>query len=308
MEQIGMTDIRRFDLNLLLAFEALMRERSVTNAAVQLGVGQPAMSYSLSQLRAQLDDELFVRVGSGMQPTPRALELAEPIARILADIRSSVLSRRAFDPAVENRIFRIGASDQVQTALIPQLLSVLRSFAPKTQLVFRTVDRDNVGAFLESGAIDVAVGNYDQPTTMQRREVLYREDLVCLFDAAACGMRPPLTLDDYCQLPHLMMSLRGEPSGLVDEKLAALGRQRLVFVSTSNFLVLPYVLHGVAAVAAVPRLVAKFCADAVGLAVSPLPVDVDSYEVAMLWHVRTDGDPAHQWLRARLKASVSSKD
>jgi LysR family transcriptional activator of mexEF-oprN operon len=307
MEPIGMTDVRRFDLNLLLAFEALMRERSVTNAAVQLGVGQPAMSYSLSQLRSQLGDELFVRVGAGMQPTPRALELAGPIARILADIRSSVLSQRKFDPATEQRVFRIGASDQVQTTLIPQLLTDLRSTAPNTQLVFRTVDRDSVGALLETGMIDVAVGNHEAPMAAQRYELLYREDLVCLFDATACGMSPPLSLDDYCRLPHLMMSLRGELAGLVDERLAALGRRRFVMISTSNFLVLPYVLHGIAAVAAVPRLMAQYCAEAVGLAVSPLPVEVDAYDVAMLWHVRTDGDPAHRWLRDRLKAAAEAR-
>ncbi|WP_426435778.1 LysR family transcriptional regulator [Bradyrhizobium genosp. P] len=302
-----MTDLRRFDLNLLLVFEALMRERSVTNAAAQLGVGQPAMSYSLSQLRAQLSDELFVRVGSGMQPTPRALELAEPIARILADIRSSVLSQRVFDPEVENRTFRIAASDQTQTVLIPELLTDLRTGAPGIQLVFRTVDRDGVGALLESGMIDVAIGNFGEPTAMQRSELLFREELVCLFDPAACGKTSPLSLDDYCELPHLIMSLRGEPSGQVDEKLAALGRERFVVIASSNFLVLPYVLHGVAAVAAVPRLVAQYCADAVGLAVSPLPVEVSAYDVTMLWHLRTDRDPAHRWLRDRLRGASGSK-
>jgi LysR family transcriptional activator of mexEF-oprN operon len=302
-----MADIRRFDLNLLLAFEALMRERSVTNAAARLGVGQPAMSYSLSQLRALLGDELFVRVGSNMQPTPRALELAGPIARILDDIRRSVLSQRQFDPASEQCVFRIGASDQVQTTLIPQLISDLRHGAPKIQLVFQTVDRDRVGSLLESGEVDVAVGNYDAPATAQRYELLYHEDLMCLFDAAACGMDPPLSLDEYCALPHLMMSLRGEPAGRIDERLAALGRQRHVVICTSNFLVLPYLLHGVAAVAAVPTLMAQYCAEAVGLAASPLPVELDAYDVAMLWHVRTDGDPAHRWLRDRLRAAAKAK-
>ncbi len=302
-----MTDIRRFDLNLLLAFDALMSERSVTKAAARLGVGQPAMSYSLSQLRSQLDDELFVRSGGLMLPTARAMELAEPIGRILADIRNSVLSRSAFDPSQEARVFRIGASDQVQTALIPQLLADFRVNAPNIQLVFRTLERDATAAALEAGIADIAIGPYDGASPAQRRDYLYTDELVCIFDGAACRLQAPISLDDYCRMPHLIVSNPGELRDEIDEKLRASGKERFVAMTTQNYLVLPYVLHRTVAIAVVPKLLARYCADAAGLAVSALPVPSPSYGISMLWHVRMDRDPGHQWLRERLKLAVEQK-
>lgn len=302
-----MTDIRRFDLNLLLAFEALMSERSVTKAAARLGVGQPAMSYSLAQLRAQLDDELFVRVGAVMQPTPRALEFAGPVSRILSDIRSTVLSQSIFDPVTEACVFRIGASDQVQTALIPQLLTDFQTSAPNIQLIFPTIDPETTATALDAGAIDLAVGLFEEVNATQRREHLYKDELVCLFDADACGVSVPISIDDYCRLPHLMVAGTGKLYGKIDELLRSAGKERYVSITTQNFLVLPYILYGRSAIAAVPNPVARCCAHAMGLAVSPLPVALAPYDISMLWHLRMDRDPGHRWLRERLKAAAHQK-
>src|SRR5215475_11724215 len=172
-----MTDLRLFDLNLLIAFDALMAERNVTRAAGRVGIGQPAMSYALSRLRELFADELFVRTASAMQPTTRALELAGPISRILSDIRASVLSDRA------EMVFRVGASDYAEVSILSVVLTALRSSAPKVRLIVLPVNRDQVGTMLESGAIDLAVGYYPDHLSAQQAEVLFHEEFVCLFDA-----------------------------------------------------------------------------------------------------------------------------
>jgi DNA-binding transcriptional LysR family regulator len=189
-----MTDLRLFDLNLLIAFDALMVERNVTRAAHRVGIGQPAMSYALSRLRELFADDLLVRTSSAMQPTTRALELAGPISRILSDIRASVLSDRAFHPELAEMVFRVGASDHAEVAVLSFVLAALRSSAPKVRLVVIPMNRDQVGTMLESGAIDLAVGYYPEHLGAQHTEVLFHEDFVCLFDAKACGVKPPLKL------------------------------------------------------------------------------------------------------------------
>src|SRR3981081_4579566 len=128
-----MTDLRLFDLNLLVAFDALMAERNVTRAAHRVGIGQPAMSYSLARLRELFGEDLFIRTSGVIQPTNRAFKLWEPIARILADIREEVLTDRVFRPEVAETVFRVGATDYAEVAVLPAVLATLRSLAPNAR-------------------------------------------------------------------------------------------------------------------------------------------------------------------------------
>jgi DNA-binding transcriptional LysR family regulator len=290
-------DLRRFDLNLLVAFDALMAERSVTAAARRLGIGQPAMSNALARLRVLFGDPLLTRTPSGMQPTGRALELATPVARIIGELREEVLSGRAFQPETDARLFRIGVSDQVEVALMPGVLRAVRAAAPGVRLVTRAVEAGRGAELLATGAIDVVLGYLPDAPGDIEAVTLYRESFVCLFDAAACGMEPPLSLDAYAGLPHVLVSLRGEPFGHFDEALRAARRSRAVIYTTQHFLAAPFLLRGIRAVAALPRRLAENCADAAGLATCPVPLPSDGYAVGMAWHQRTAADPAQRWLR-----------
>lgn len=297
MVLIDMTDLHRLDLNLLTAFEALMIERNVTLAARRFGVGQPAMSYSLARLRDWFGDPLFIRTADAMQPTLRALELAEPIARILGEIRETLLADREFRPATQDRLFRIGASDQAEVAMLPPVLAELRKAAPSSRLTVTHVDRDSVSAMLESGAIDLALGFFPERAGAEKSEILFREEFVCLFDPLACGAVAPISLATYLELPHLLMSLRPELTGAIDASLARKGHRRFVLMSTPHFLAIPFLLRGLRAVAAVPTRLAQNWTKIGGLAMSPLPVEIDGYDVSMLWHARTDNDPAQAFIR-----------
>lgn len=307
IQVIDMTDLRLFDLNLLVAFDALVAERNVTRAARRIGIGQPAMSHALSRLRELFGDPLFVRTTGKMRPTTRALELAAPIARVLADIREGVLADRAFAPDRAEITFRVGASDHIELAVLPAVLAVLRSLAPKVRMAVSSVDRDRLGTMLESGAIDLAIGYFPDPASARTTEVLFREEFVCLFDAKACEVSAPLKLKAYLELPHIIMSLRGELSGEADTLIGRGGGKRFVFMATPHFLAIPFLLHGFRAVAAVPRRLAENCADVAGLTVSPLPIAMDGFDVSMQWHSRTETDPAQRWFRELVRASGRSK-
>src|SRR4029079_13537643 len=137
MTSIDHANLSRLDLNLLVAFDALLTERSVTRAAARLGLGQSAMSHNLGRLRTLFGDELLTRGAEGMRPTPRALALADPVRVTLAQIQAAVLQREAFDPATADRPFRIGLADSIEVALIPGLMARLRGAAPDVALRLR---------------------------------------------------------------------------------------------------------------------------------------------------------------------------
>ena len=306
-EPRSLDSLRRFDLNLLLAFDILIAERNVTAAARRMGIGQPAMSNALSRLRDMFGDPLLVRTPSGLQPTGRALDLVAPVSRILAELRQEVFSIRAFDPASDARTFRIGLSDQAEAAIMNDVLETVRRDAPGVRIVARSVEMRFGAELLATSAIDLAIGYFPEMDASLEAAPLYHETFVCVFDAQACGVAPPLSLDDYVALPHILVSLRGEPFGHVDELLQETGRRREVVYTTPHFLAVPFLLRGFRAVAALPRRLAENCADAAGLAMCPVPLPSPGYDVRMAWHRRTTTDPAQSWLRATIETVGQSR-
>lgn len=158
----SLESLRRFELNLLVAFDILVAERSVTAAARRMGIGQPVMSNALSRLRAMFGDPLLIRTLSGLQPTGRALDLVEPVSRILAELREEVFSTRAFDPATDKRTFRIGLSDQAEAAIMRDVLQVIRRNAPGIRVIARSVEMRLGAELLATSAIDLAIGYFPE--------------------------------------------------------------------------------------------------------------------------------------------------
>jgi DNA-binding transcriptional LysR family regulator len=306
MDSIDMVDIRTFDLNLLVALDALIVERSVSAAARRVGIGQPAMSHALRRLRDLFGDPLLVRVGSTMQPTARALELAAPVGQVLDDIRRTVLADQVFRPEREERIFRLGASDYSMAALLPGLLESFRQTAPRSRIAAGPIARDDIPARLADGGADLVIGVFRDTPPALRGETLFHEEHVCLFDPEACGIASPITLEQYLALPHYLVSSRIDFSGVMDEQLARQGAHRFIQLSTSSFLAMPFLLRRARAVAMVPARLAVHCRDAVGLAVCPPPLPVNGFEVAMVWHMRTDADPAQRWFRDRVRQAAGA--
>ena len=290
-------DLRNVDLNLLVAFEALLETRSVTKAAEVLCIGQPAASHALKRLRELFSDPLFVRGPEGMVPTARALAVAGRVRTALSQLETVLLSQMEFDPHREARNFRVGATDYAQVVVLKPLLDRLFVDAPNCRLIASTTNCEVVRRELERGEIDLAVGVFPQNLGISHKRTLFDDDFACLFDPQACGVSPPLTHREWLSLPHVMMSTRADFLGPLDEILQTAGSSRFVAASTPSFMAIPPWLKGTRAIATMPERFAAVCAQSFGLAISPPPVRIAKIEVAMFWHSRTHREPGCIWLR-----------
>jgi DNA-binding transcriptional LysR family regulator len=299
MMAIDYANLTRLDLNLLVAFDALLSERSVTRAAARIGIGQSAMSHNLSRLRALFGDELLTRAPDGMRPTPRALALIDPVRVALSQIEALVSREKPFDPRTADHVFRIGLPDSVEVLLGPALLACLCETAPGVRLRLHSIDSSQVLDNLDADRLDLAfgIGSFAEGQTHHKQRPLFSETYLCMFNAARVGLSPPISLDDYVRLPHVLTSLRPGEHGPVDDALLKLGLKRTIVLTTPRFIAVPFLVRGAPVITTMHARLARFFADALGLALSPPPVDLPEISISLLWHASYDHDPAHMWLR-----------
>lgn len=297
------------DLNLLRVFDALMRERSVTRAGERIGLSQPAVSAALGRLRHLVGDQLFVREGNAMVPTSRALALAEPVEAALRGIEEALRAAAPFDPSRENRAFRLLGSDYFSIMLMPELAARVGREAPGVLLQLLDGGRASIAPMLAEGRVDLALGPVvDAPEWLACR-TLFTSRVVAVVAAdhealARHGVRPGarLPLDLFCDLPHALCSLDGGLSTTVDEALATLGRRRRIALTLPHFHPVAVAVAQGQLVASLPIQLARRIAQSLGLSLFELPVDPAPVRIAMHWHRRHEGDPAHRWLRAHVEA------
>jgi DNA-binding transcriptional LysR family regulator len=300
MSSIDHVNLTGVDLNLLVAFDAMAAERSVTRAAARIGVGQSAMSHSLSRLRVLFADELFTRTTSGMRPTPRALELAAPVQAVLAQIQALTARRAAFVPATAEKTFRIGLPDSVEVLLVPNLLAELQRHAPGVRLRLQvTSDSAQLLEDLDADRIDMAfgIGTFSEGREHHKIRALSSGNFLCMFNPALVGIEPPISLADYVRLPHVLTSLRQGERGVVDDALEKIGLSRTIALTTPRFLAVPFLVRGAPVITTMHAELARLFATALGLSLSPAPVELPQITISLLWHASYDRDPAHVWLR-----------
>ena len=292
------------DLNLLVAFEALFAERNVSHAAQRVGLAQPSMSHTLTRLRALFGDELFVRTPQEMRPTTRALELAGSIADALEQVRRALEPQIEFDPAKTDRRFRLAANQYVDLAAMLPLLSTLMRAAPNAcfEALKEVVD---VVELLDTGAADLAVGYFPDTPKRLRTAPLYDERCVCVARRGHPGLKDGLTLDRFCDLPHLVIGRDTDPIHMVDAALRAAGRHRRISQIFYSYAAVPYALAVTELLAVVGHRAAELFAASGALVVYELPITVPSWTVSMLWSRRTDADPALVWLRRVLHEGLA---
>lgn len=284
------------DLNLLVVFDAMMEDRSTTRAARRVNLSQPAISHALNRLRHLFQDELFVRGASGMQPTARALEIAGPIRHVLVEIQG-VLDGTTFDPASSRRRFSVAVQNYATIVMLPHLVDRLREEAPGVEL--RSWPKDPVETLdgLEQGRIDMAIGHFDALPDRFASEELLTDELVCVmrWDHPLAG--DGLTLDSYVAMPHLIVSVDGSDTDLIDPILARHGLERRVTMTVPHFLAASIVLSRSDMVATVTRRVAEAFAESRVLKILPPPFAVPTERFVMVWHRRLATHPAQVWLR-----------
>jgi len=311
MASIDHTNLARIDLNLLVAFDALAAERSVTRAAARVGIGQSAMSHSLARLRSLFGDELFTRATDGMRPTPRALDLIEAVQGVLAQVQALTAERPAFMPQTANITFRIGLPDSVEVLLVPDMLAHLQRHAPGVRLRLQvTSDAAHLLDELDADRIDMAfgIGAFETGREHHKRRSLLSGNYLCMFNPALVGLRPPITLEDYVRLPHVLTSLRQGERGVVDDALEKIGLQRKIALITPRFLAVPFLVRGAPVITTMHAELARLFSTALDLSLSPPPVALPQISISLLWHASYDRDPAHQWLREtifRIAAEVT---
>jgi DNA-binding transcriptional LysR family regulator len=298
---IDTVNLGRIDLNLLVHLGALLTERSVTRAAARVGIGQSAMSHNLARLRELFGDELLTRGSEGMRLTPRAVTLLEPVQTMLTQVEALVSRDQAFDPATAVRTFRFGLPDSMEILIMPALLARMREVAPGIHLRLYNFDASRLLDDLDADAMDLAIG-YDafQPGQVHhKRRKLFTESWLCMFSAEKTGIVPPISLDDYVRLPHVLTSLRPGRSvrGIVDEALDKLGLHRSVALTTPRFLTVPSLVASAPVIVTMQARLARVFAAELGLSLSPPPVELSEETVSLLWHASYDHDPAHTWLR-----------
>lgn len=290
------------DLNLLIAFDALYRTRSVTRAAREQGVTQSAMSHTLRRLRDELGDPLFVRGRGGMLPTPVADALAQPVRAGLGILERAVDDPGAFDPATSTRTFRLMTADLVEVLTVPALLEYLSAHAPHVRLEIAPPGVGRESELLASGTVDVALGVPRElaPDVLVRR--LYTETFACLVHRDHPDVTDALDLDTYASLPHAFISPGGSGPGVVDHALAARGMERHIALRTPNFLVAPWVVSRSNLIVTAPRRLCEHMVQAFPLRLVECPVELPSFDMLMAWHPRMHADAGHRWLRERLVA------
>jgi DNA-binding transcriptional LysR family regulator len=299
-------DIRTIDLNLLRALDALLDERNVSKAAERLGVTQPAVSGMLTRLRESFDDSLFVRSQRGVQPTLRALALAEPVKQILANVEA-LLRPAAFDPATASLTLTLAATDYALQAVVVPFVMKLRRYAPGIRVATRPIDNDRIAQQFERGELDLALMTPESAPLDLHSRRLFDETYVCALRAGhpdASGTTIPI--DRFCALDHALVSFSGGSfHGVTDEALAREGRERHVTLSFHSFLALAEVLRATDLIAVVPR---RLAAASDGLALIEPPVAVPGFTKVAVWHGRTHNDAGHRWVRALLFETCGAVD
>ncbi|MBC8055482.1 MAG: LysR family transcriptional regulator [Rhizobiales bacterium] len=290
--------LNHFDLNLLRALDALLSERSVTRAAEKLYVSQQAMSGSLKRLREYFDDDLLVRVGVRLEPTPRGHALLEPVREVLLKIGLALETMPEFDAARARRRFRIAMSDDAALVALPLLLRRLVTEAPGIVCdVLPLGDAAFVG--LDSGDLDLIVlPRKTQPERIDtiRCVPLYEDDFVCAVDASVHTI-DAMTADRYVSLPHAAVRMvQGHPT-IIDEAWARHGIAPRVAVTSRSFSGLMFMIAGTPLVATVQRRLAERLGGPLSIRLLPCPVPIGPLVQELSWHVRSDADPAHRYLR-----------
>lgn len=306
MARIDHLNLKSFDLNLLLAFDALMQERSVTRAAACLHIKQPAMSHALATLRVLLGDELFVRVGYQMEPTLRARELQAPIRELLGATQKLLLANPSFDPAVDERTFRIGISIQSEALLVSELIADLALSAPRVKLLLSQTSRERAYDALDAEQIDFAIGYLPGGSGWHRRTELYDLGVVCCFHPSQLPYQVPVRLDQYKTSRHALISAKSSLLGYLEDALEEAGVEIEPVLAAPNFLTLLTTVARAPLMATVPAIIAKHYAPLFGLATSPLPFRFRSFPVEIIWHARSEEDSAHVWLRRRIEQSAAA--
>jgi DNA-binding transcriptional LysR family regulator len=286
-----------FDMNLLMAFHAILEHRNVTKAAESLGLSQPAMSSALRRLRERFDDPLFVRSGLEMKPTARATELGVAVNQVVGTVKAEILAPVKFDCSTSRRTFTLLAPDIAEANLLPDILRTLSTSAPGINLKTLGNPRHVAAESLASGLADLAIGYFPdlQRAGFYRQRLLHSKH-VCLARAQHPRSSGAMGLTDFLQEAHVVVRPEGRMH-MFENHLIEKGLSLNIRLVVSHFLCLLPVLESTDLIATVPADLARLCAGYGDLTMFEPPLRIPNTDVNIYWHPRVQKDPGHAWLR-----------
>lgn len=295
------------DLNLLVAFQALYRASSVSIAAEQCFVSQSAMSHTLQRLRALFNDRLFNRVGSRMEPTVRANELAPQIDALLSSIENKLFRSPNFSADQYQGVWKIGLTDYAELLFAPTLFDRLKEHSPLSQVSFYNVNRSNYQTTIEKEQIDLMIGSITAPSLRFFSHTLYTEQHLCLFDPKVLPFKQQISLEEFISIEHALVSPDGKLQTVVDQELAKVGLTRKVGVVSKNFLTLRHLLPGRKLICIVPKRFAEDRTHGYPLRALPAPVNVPDFDIQLLGLKTNQNAPRNIWLQTLIKNMLISR-
>ncbi|MGV0908126.1 LysR substrate-binding domain-containing protein [Martelella sp. FOR1707] len=279
-----------------MVLDALLAERHVSRTATRLNMSQPAVSHALARLRLLFDDPLLIRRGGQLVPSSKALEIAPTLSAALRQMRE-VLGPGGFDPAEENRAFRIVMSDYGSAVILPGLLKTLRFKAPGIDLVITQSSREVMLRQVLDGECDLALGVFPELPEGLEAGQLFVEHFACLADRERMGGKDRLDLEAYLLRPHVLVAMKDGANTEIDTALSAIGHQRRVAVTLPHWGNAPRLIHGTDLVLTVARNTLVPYEGDQRLIVFEPPFAIPPFPFVQVWHERRGGDPAHLWLR-----------
>lgn len=303
-DSMALERLRRLDIALLLAFEALMLERNVTRAARRLGVAQPTLSGELARMRSIFGDVLFIRTAAGMNPSPIASTLYPSIREVLDILRTTVTPAGQFNPA-SGYEFSIGMSEYASCIILPKLIGRIRKRYPNLVLHVETLALRRSEKLLYDGDLDLAVGVQASGIGNLRQTFLLSDNFSVVMSSARKGAKGRLDIESYARAPHVLVSpdgLRTNWRGVVDEKLADLRESRTVHLTLQHFFLAAMAAHESDLVMTVPTRIARMLAPPLGLLVRKAPIRLDEFTISLVWHQRAERHAAISWLRDEIRS------
>jgi DNA-binding transcriptional LysR family regulator len=286
------------DLNLIVVFDAILRDRNVTIAARRVGLSQPAMSSALARLRKTFGDPLFVRTGRGMLPTPYAQLLAPPVQRACELIAGSFDIGNDFDPLAATRTFMFYMTDIGEGIFLPRLLRALEERAPRVKVKVLRIPEFGEQEAMAAGDVDIAIGLFPDLKAGFFQQRLYRDTFVCLMRTDHPRARESLSIRQFAEMRHAVISSSG--TGHETAVARAFGDQRhrpRVTLTIPHFMAVPIIVAQTDYIVTVPRQLAQVFAGFPGIKVIEPPIRIPSFEIKQHWHERYHHDPANKWIR-----------
>lgn len=309
MKTIPEKHTENLDLHALRVLDVLFRERSITRAAEALNTQQPALSKTLARLRRYFNDPLFVRVALHMEPTAKALELEKPVRALLDGMQRLRSEQTRFDASRSTRVFRVFTLDAGVIVLLLPVIKTLLGSAPNVRLRAAQVGLQNLHTSLESGEIDLAIGEFPLLIPGIKRQKLFSGQHMCIFqkDHPRLGQSPSLA--EFLEEQHIFITAAGtgHPHQVAERSLEGQLPAKSIITHVPSFTTAAILAKNTNAVATMPGPVATVLARELDMRLAKPPVKLPEFEISQYWHERFDRDPGNQWLRAAFNAEFGGK-